>query len=177
MQADYQLRFDIGNIEALAESYLSKTFDKGEGHIENVISPSVRQRGWYTRDEFLEVCAWKTPRSKPRCASNNEEFIVEATRLALKADNELLRIGILMLLGGVSWPTASVLLHFGHSERYPILDYRALWSLTIAEPKSDYSFPFWWRYVQICRELASKRKVTMRTLDRALWQFSAENQG
>ena len=174
---DYKLRFDVGEVEALAQSYLSKTLDAQEEHIEKAIGPAVRERGWYTKDEFLQVCKWKTARSRSRCASNDEQVIVEATRLALKAESERLRIGILTLLRGVSWPTASVLVHFGHPERYPILDYRALSSLSIPEPDSDYTFPFWWDYVQICRELASKCAVSMRTLDRALWQYSKDKDG
>jgi hypothetical protein len=76
----------------------------------------------------------------------------------------------------MGWPTASVLLHFAHVERYPILDFRALWSLSILKPKGQYKFQFWWEYVQICRNIADKRGVEMRMLDRALWQYSNENQ-
>ena len=39
-----------------------------------------------------------------------------------------------MALSGVRWPTASVLLHFGHRDRYPILDYRALEALGVPSP-------------------------------------------
>ena len=81
-----------------------------------------------------------------------------------------------MLLDGVNWPTASVLLHFGARDPYPILDFRALWSLQVSVPK-QYGFEFWWAYSECCRVLAKKHKVSMRTLDRALWQYSKEKQG
>jgi len=55
------------------------------------------------------------------------------------------------------------------------LDFRALWSLGLSEPK-QYDFQFWWTYAQFCRKLAVESNVTMRILDRALWQFSKENQ-
>ncbi len=70
---------------------------------------------------------------------------------------------------------ASVILHFFHSEPYPILDYRALWSLGIDEPPY-YKYDFWWGYVRICRDLAEANAVCMRTLDKAMWQYSKENQ-
>ena len=70
---------------------------------------------------------------------------------------------------------ASVILHFFHPEPYPILDYRALWSLSIDEP-SYYKYNFWWEYVRICRDLAEANAVDMRTLDKAMWQYSKENQ-
>lgn len=79
-------------------------------------------------------------------------------------------------LHGVGYPTASVLLHFVSPDLYPIIDYRALWSLGEEAPPRSYSFDFWWWYVDCCRSLAGEAGVTMRTLDRALWQYSKENQ-
>lgn len=145
-------------------------------HVEDVIAPQVRACSFYTKPEFLELCRWKTPRSKPRVESNPEGFIQEVTRTALSTPDERLRIEVLTLLVGVGWPTASVLLHFGHSEFYPILDYRALWSLGIKNPPAFYKFDFWWEYTQFCRQLAAKAGCSMRGLDRALWQYSKENQ-
>jgi len=78
-------------------------------------------------------------------------------------------------MNGVSWPTASVLLHFGYFDLYPVLDFRALWSLGIDSERTEYDFEFWWQYTQFCRELAKDVGVTMRTLDRALWQYSKDN--
>lgn len=85
------------------------------------------------------------------------------------------RIEALNLLDGVAWPTASVILHLFHSDPYPILDYRALWSLSLEQP-TQYNFPFWWGYVEFCRGIAESANVDMRTLDKALWQYSKENQ-
>jgi hypothetical protein len=80
------------------------------------------------------------------------------------------------LLEGVGLPTASVLLHVAHKEPYPIIDFRALWSLGLDTPPMYYSFEFWQRYVSHCRELADAAGTDMRTLDRALWQYSVEHQ-
>jgi hypothetical protein len=161
----------------LADRYTEKQGEKereAERHIEEEIAPAVRSSGFYTKEQFLALCHWKTPRTQPRCATNDESWIREVTALALKTDCERLRIEVLTLLNGVGWPTASVLLHFGHSEHYPILDFRALSSLSIPEPRADYTFPFWRGYVEICRNLAAQCSVPMRTLDRALWRFSAD---
>jgi hypothetical protein len=95
--------------------------------------------------------------------------------MAFSTFNERLRIEILMLLSGVSWPMASVILHWGHPEPYPILDFRALWSLGIPQPPV-YNFELWQKYTQTCRQLAQQIGVSIRTLDRALWQYSKENQ-
>lgn len=177
---EYERRFKPEQIKALADRYTScqkESEKEAERRIENEIVPAVKARGYYTKPEFLELCRWKTPRSQPHCAANDDVAIEDVTSLALKTKSERLRIEVLTALEGVGWPTASVLLHFGHSERYPILDFRALWSLSIPQPKSEYTFPFWMSYVQACRRIALQCSVEMRALDRALWQYSADNQG
>jgi len=77
---------------------------------------------------------------------------------------------ILGILNGVSWPTASVILHFFHADPYPIIDYRALWSISLEVPK-QYTFDFWMRYVDFCRKLTESCSLDMRTRDRALWKY------
>lgn len=166
------LKFDPKDIHHWAGRYPIDT----DYDVENVIAPQVRERGYFTKPELVMICRWKTPRSKKLVASNEDGFIEDGTRIALSTPNERLRIEVLTLLAGVGWPTASVLLHFGHSERYPILDFRALWSLGIEKPPDFYVFSFWWQYTQYCRQMATKTGVTMRILDRALWQYSDENQ-
>jgi hypothetical protein len=169
MRPKFNLRFSIREIETCAERY---------PHSDEALlsmAEQVKQRGFLTRDEFLAVCHWKSPRSQPRCRSNSSDFIKDVTQCALSTSSEQLRIEVLTLLAGVSWPTASVILHFFHREQYPLLDVRALWSLRCDAPK-QYDFALWKNYVKFCRSLAQKADVSMRTLDRALWQYSKENQ-
>lgn len=122
------------------------------------------------------MCRWKTPGSQSRCRRNTPKEVAEITRVALSTPIERLRIGALRRLDGVEWSTASVLLHFAHHDPYPILGVRALWSWGFDRPPA-YSFEFWRLYVEKCRTIARKRRVDMRTLDRALRQYSFENQG
>ena len=71
----------------------------------------------------------------------------------------------------MSFPVASAILHFVHKDIYPIIDFRALESSGTKKPKK-YSFSFWWEYVETCRDIASRNNVSMRILNRALWQNS-----
>ena len=166
------MRFDRREILYWASRYP----DDYDREVETEVAPKVKKRGYFIKSDLQIICAWKTHRSKSRVASNLEDFIQAVTQTALSTSDERLRIEVLTLLAGVSWPTASVLLHFGHSDPYPILDFRALWSLSVDASKIDYDFKFWWKYTQYCRGLADKAGVSMRTLDRALWQYSKENQ-
>ena len=104
------------------------------------------------------------------------DYIEAVTKMAFSTPNERLRIEVLLLLDGVRWPTASVILHFCHAEPYPILDIRALWSLGMNVTPASHHFDFWWSYTLYCRKLAKAAGVSMRELDRALWQYSKEMQ-
>ena len=167
----FRLRIPDAELRQWAERYAYP----GEEQITDRLAPTVRDRGYLVRDEFLELCRWKTPRSQPRCARNSEEYVREVTRIALATTNEELKIRVLLLLTGVGWPTASVILHFCDQSRYPILDFRALWSVGLRRAPV-YAFPFWCQYTGFVREISARTGLTMRTIDRALWQYSKERQ-
>jgi hypothetical protein len=169
----FALRYNLSEIRTWANLYPVED-DK---RVEKTIAPLVRKRHYFEKEEFVELCRWKTHRSRRLVQSNTEDFIKEVTHTALTTRSERLRIEVLTLLNGVSWPTASVLLHFGYDNLYPILDFRALWSLGVDATKVNYNFDFWWEYTQFCRNLSTAVGVSMRVLDRALWQYSDAKQG
>lgn len=171
----FKLRFPINNLKKYSLSY---SYDKGEleDEILTSIRDEVRKLGYLSKDQFLKVCKWKTDRSKTLCNRNDEQTIIDITSIALNHKNEKLRIETLTLLQGVRWPTASVFLHFFHHEKYPILDFRAIWSLGIKTPPIQYDFKFWWEYVIYCRNLSEKSNLDMRTIDKALWAYSDKYQ-
>jgi len=171
MPAEFRPRFPLSEVLYWASRYAYADDAEVEA-----IGDRARERGWYTRDEFLTVARWKSPRSRTRCEENDEAAVKAATQLALSTPDERQRIEALIQLHGVAYPTASVLLHLAHRDPYPIIDFRALWSLRVESRPGNYSFAFWWAYAQACRTLAMEAGVRMRTFDRALWQFSKERQ-
>lgn len=167
----FELRFPESEIIRIAERY---SYARKE---ESLVAERkiVQQAGHLTKDQLRDVLLWKAPRVAGHVNKNDPSFVEEMTHCAFTAKTERARIEILTLIDGVQWPTASVILHLFHKDRYPILDFRALWSLGQDVP-NVYTFEFWWPYVEYCRDLARNSKVDMRTLDRALWQYSKENQ-
>jgi hypothetical protein len=63
----FVLQFSPRDIEALAGRF-PETVDERDMQA----GAAVRARGYYTREEFIEVCAWKTVRSRPKVARNSE---------------------------------------------------------------------------------------------------------
>ena len=106
-------------------------------------------------------------------AANGESTVIDATRRALAAHDEATRFAALLELEGVGAPTASTLLYVAFPNDYPILDVRALESLGV-KSRSTYPVSFWLAYLQACRALARETGVSLRTLDKALWQYSKE---
>lgn len=164
----FRLQFPLGDVQALASRY---DFD-GDDQV-GATGAAARKRGYYTKPELLLVCEWKTPRSKSRVAGNTPAFVEGITRAAFATEDESERMAALCALQGVHAPTASVLLHFAFPDLYPIIDWRALESL--GQPgQGAYTIQYWLTYVEACRKLASQAGVTMRVLDKALWQYSRE---
>ena len=168
----FRLRFPLERIPELAADY---AYDDGDAVLLSEVRPAVRRRGYLTTAEFRAICYWKTPRSQPRCRLNSAGHVRTITQAALGTGDEALKMELLRLLKGVDWPTASTILHFCDRRAFPILDYRALWSLGHTRPP-HYTMAFWLDYVRYVRELVRRSGQTMRTVDRALWQYSKVQQ-
>lgn len=173
MQCDrmptFELQFPMRDVETLAARFPGDDDTRLQE-----VGIAVRERGHYTRAEFIEVCAWKTVRSRPRVSRNTGAAVIRATGLALGTEDEAARMGALLELDGIGVPTASTLLYCAFPDRYPILDVRALESLGV-KPRSQYPLSFWLAYLDACRELGQQAGVSLRTLDKALWQHSKEH--
>ena len=165
----FRLQFPIEDVPALAAR-----FPAGDETRLLSAGAAARTRGHYTRSEFIEVCEWKTARSRARVAANSARAITRVTARALGPVGEEARIGALLELDGVGMPTASTLLYFAFPDDYPILDVRALESLGV-KSRSTYPVSFWLTYLEVCRDLARRAGVSLRTLDKALWQHSKEH--
>jgi hypothetical protein len=169
----FELRFPLSEVRCWARRYSYS--GTGEEAALIRLKPRIRKARRLTKDQLIKICHWKAARSAGNAHVNDPAFVEHITRLSFSTSNERARIELLILLDGVGWPTASVILHFFHKGRYPILDYRALWSVGAKSPVK-YTFDFWWRYTLYCRRMAKKAGVRMRTLDKALWQYSNEHQ-
>ncbi len=166
-----KLRFHESEITDIAKRY---EYPREESELIQ-LRKEILEKGCLNKKQLQLVAKWKALRSAGHVKKNTNEYVKDITAFAFSTKNERSRIEVLTVLDGVSWPTASVLLHLFHKEPYPILDFRALWSVNLDVP-TQYTFSFWQPYVLFCREISKRNKVSMRGLDRALWQYSKENQ-
>lgn len=163
------------NIIKYAERYDFQYIKNNEDVAEMEVKSWLENNRFLNKEMFMKLCLWKSRRPKRQYEKNCEDIIKEITRLSLSSDNEEARIKILMCLQGVSFPVASTILHFAFPDRYTIMDFRAIWSLGWQQPK-NYTFEFWDEYNREIKKIANQFNVTMRIVDKALWQYSKENQ-
>lgn len=162
-------RFSTDKIKDLIEQYGSVDQSQLD------IGARAKALGYYTQPDFVAICNWKT-RGRPRryYIKNTEQGVQKQTSIALTDPNEETRIRALLLLNGVGLPTASMLLHLASPDQYPVIDFRTLWSLGCESAHINVSF--WLKYVHFCRDLSAKWGKSLRDLDRALFQYSKNNQ-
>jgi hypothetical protein len=131
---------------------------------------------YLTYAELRWIGEWKTPRIRPQIARNSPVAVRELTAAAFLARDDATRLRLLLGLRGVGMAVASVVLHFAHPTRYPIYDVRVRTALRRLDVRTR--FPptpaGWVAYVVALRALAVRYRVSLRTLDKALWRFGAD---
>jgi hypothetical protein len=120
---------------------------------------------------------WKSKRPRRHYESDENDGLTvkEITKFSFKTRSEKARIESLLALKGVSWPVASAILHFAFPEKYPIMDFRVIWSLGWKQP-SSYDFSFWQRYCIKIHKLSRKYNLPIRIVEKSLWKYSKEHQ-
>jgi hypothetical protein len=166
----FKLAFDPSLIPELASRY---SFQEDSGAL---LAGEQIRLGHYTRENLEQIFEWKTNgRGRSRIRKNTDEEIADALKLSLAAQTDRSAVAVLMGLNGVQVPVASAILTAINPERFTIIDFRALEALSIKPPYI--SVDFYLTYLKECRELAHRSDVPLRTLDRALWQWSKEANG
>jgi hypothetical protein len=137
-----------------------------------------RARGalYLTQRELRWIGEWKSPRIRPQIARNTESGVRGVTAAAFMARGDSARLEALLGLRGVGPAVASVILHFGLPAGYPIYDVR----VRAALPRIGLRQRFpptgagWAAYAAALRGLAKRHRVSLRTLDKALWKLGGD---
>jgi hypothetical protein len=168
----FQLQLAPKEIEGLASRYLDND-SRARGDNNAFNAGHCIAEGKYSRANLEFIFRWKTGgRGVSRLSANTDNEIEDALRLAVEASSDRGAIAVLCGLDGVDVPVASAILTAIKPERYTIIDFRALESLGTKNPSIN--IDFYLAYLKECRDLAGKHGVSLRTLDRALWQWSNE---
>jgi hypothetical protein len=169
MSARFVLQFEAGLIDELAERY---------GPHEDAGALAAGKRiadGDFSRETLKIIVRWKSVRRAGLIDENSEGEIAKALRFATDVrTSERSAVATLDRLHGVGIPMASAILTTIAPERYTVIDFRALESLGVREWPND-SVDYYLEYLAACRDLARRCDKPLRTIDRALWQWSKEH--
>lgn len=163
------------NIIKYSDKYNTRVKGSFDEYGEKELKEWFKNYRYLDKEKFIRLGRWKSRRPIKHYKNNSDDLVKEITKFSLATSNEEARIKILFILKGVSWPVASVILHFAFPDKYTIMDFRAIWSLGWEQPKS-YSFNFWQKYCNEIMRLSKKFNMPIRNMDKALWQYSKENQ-
>lgn len=164
------------NIRKYTKEY-NDQYKRIDESVEKEMKKLLEKRRYLMRKDLIKIGCWKSTRPRRHYASqeNDELTVKEITQFCFSTRSEKARIKALISLKGVSWPVASVILHFAFPTKYPILDFRVLWSLDWKKP-SSYNFIFWQKYCDKINKISRKYKLPIRTIEKALWKYSKEHQ-
>jgi len=159
-------------IRRLARRYPKLDFDKDEW-IQNRIRTSLESHRCLDLEDLRSLGVWKngTERSSDFFRRNTSPEIKRRTAEAYETH----RIEPIMELHGFrsGFPMASSFMHFAFDNEFPVIDRRALSTLGVPKDKGI-GKGVWELYCTKCRGWAKYYRISLRELDRALWQFNVE---
>ena len=172
------IRLSRGRIRRLARDFdrgdTGSPWARGERRLKARLARR-RARGslYLTRRELRWIGEWKSPRIRPQITRNTESGVRGVTAAAFLAEGDAMRLEVLLGLRGVGVAVASVILHFGHPARYPIYDVRVRAALRRLRIRRRFppTGEGWALYAEALRDLARRHRVSLRTLDKALWRL------
>jgi hypothetical protein len=185
MVAYFQLQPAEAELQELAEQYWEQAGEK-EQSLEKAAfeaGESIRN-GDFALGNLEAIVRWKSERAVQFLIGNSNEKIrrVMAVATAPEATTETAMMALLELKG-VDLPVASAILSAIYPERYTVLDFRALEALGHAR----HDVHFYEEYLAFCKRLAESNIVQaqsdlpaptpLRTLERALWEWTRSHTG
>jgi hypothetical protein len=187
MVAYFQLQPAEAELQQLAEQYWQEIGERDQNLEKDAFDAgrAIRyEESEYTLKNLEAIVRWKSERTVHYLIRNSDEIIRRT--LAVAASTEATTedaVNALLELHGVDLPVASAILAAIFPERYTVLDYRALEALG----HSRHDVRFYEEYLAYCKRLAESNIVhpqgglpaptPLRTLDRALWEWSRSHTG
>lgn len=185
MVAYFQLQPAESELQQLADEYWQTSGEK-DRELEKAAfeAGEAIRNGDYTLANLEAIVRWKSERLVQYLIGNSNEKIRRVLAVAACPETSTeLAVRALLELHGVDLSVASAILAAIFPERYTVLDFRALEALGHAR----HDVHFYEEYLAFCKRLAESNIVKpqdelpaptpLRTLDRALWEWSRKYAG
>jgi hypothetical protein len=125
-------------------------------------------------DDMVAIVRWKSARSLGYFRRNDARVVEQIVAEALGTEDDFQALTTLIALHGVKERVASAILSAYRPDRYTVMDARAWTSLRAhgylkAAQRSSW-LRRWEPYLNTCRTLALQHGLTLRALDKALYE-------
>jgi hypothetical protein len=180
MVAYFQLQPAEAELQQLADEYWQKAGEK-EHELEKAAfeAGEAISKGEYSLANLEAIVRWKSERTVHYLIANSNEKIKRVLAVAASPQSSTeAAVKALLELHGVDITVASAILAAIFPERYTVLDFRTLEALGHA----PHDVRFYEEYLAFCKRLADSNIVKpqgdlpaptpLRTIDRALWEWS-----
>jgi thermostable 8-oxoguanine DNA glycosylase len=146
-------------------------------------------KGDFSRKNLKAIVKWKLNRAAGDTLDKNPKRIESSLKCAVEHKSCARKaIKSLMNISGVGASVASAIMTTIDAKNCTIIDSRAIESLKLLRPaelperirnyredRKQWTINEYLEYLKFCIALAKKLKVDLRSLDKALWQYSYEN--
>jgi len=165
------------NILKYAAAYDKRYRSTDDEKVEREMKRVLQKQRYLRKEELVKIGEWKLKRPTRHYKSKENDALTvkEITEFSLRTESEKAKIKSLLTLKGVSWPVASTILHFAFPLKYPIMDFRVIWSLGWDQP-SNYNFAFWQKFCKAINAISRRYKLPIRMVEKSLWEYSKEHQ-
>jgi len=180
MVAYFQLQPAEAELQQLADQYWQKSGEK-EHELEAAAfeAGEAIRSGDYSLANLEAIVRWKSERAVHYLIGNSNEKIRRVLSIAASPESTTeAAVRALLELHGIDITLASAIMAAIFPDRYTVLDYRSLEALG----HSRHDVHFYEEYLAFCKRLAESNIVKpqsglpgptpLRTLDRALWEWS-----
>ena len=181
----FQLQPAEEKLQALADEYVNNKAEMVREELAFNAGSRIRQRkSTDIKSDLKSIVEWKSPRSVHYICKNEVEKVQAAIDVVISRPEDVPgAVSALTELIGVGIPVASAILTTMFPDQYTVIDFRALEALG----HDQAGIEFYRQYLEFCRSqakaLADHERIRiqsgfpaeteLRTLDRALWQWSA----
>jgi len=149
-----------------------------ENYLFDNVNKSFHNRGHLNPEEFFAIVIWKSNRAK----TNVRRGIIKSARTICAITSEIfqsktpedkLDVFLSPKIPNIGIPIASAVLTVCYPNEFTIADYRACASLKDFGEKvhgnPTVNAPAYFEYLDKCKKLAHKYKISLRDFDRILW--------
>lgn len=142
--------------------------------IQNLVMTELRHTNTISKDTFIQLINWKSPRLKGIIkVADYENFYRPVIEKCLIENDLRSKLRLLVSLYGIYIPSATTILHFIYPDVFPIIDFRTtealnhyglLKSTRITENN-------YWDFFNVIHKIKTDTNFSLRKIDRALFSY------